>query len=577
MTGAGTTNLHRRSGAAFLAACMAVASFALPSLRAGGSTGAASAVRAAAVSVDSALTGIRSGLVRIIVQKQPAAAHTGQPERAVRRAGGTVTRDLSIINGFSATVPAGSIGTLAGTAGVRVISLDHKVNVQANSPQSSPVRSVYRRSVRADLVNYAGYTGKGVTVALIDTGVSAVPDVAGRLVNVTDDLTGAVTPCVNMTNESTCDDSFGHGTFVAGLIAGNGAASNGNWKGVAPAADILSVKIAGRSGAADVSSVIAALQWVVSFRDRYDIRVLNLSLGTDSTQSYMVDPLNYAVERAWSAGIVVVVSASNRGPAPRTISKPGDDPFVITVGAVDDRGTNSINDDLLPNFTSHGPTAADGLAKPDIVAPGAHMVSLRAPGSAVDTEFPNYIDGSYRKGSGTSFSTGVVSGVAALMVQQNPNIVPDRVKFALTSTARSAASTDVMAVGSGEIDAYRATFSAPPGLANQGVPRSTGTGSLDASRGSVQFQADDPLSTVVQGMMTAQLLLWDPVGFLTGDWTGGQWYGGQWYGGQWYGGQWYGGQWYGGQWYGGQWYGQLDGGQWYGGQWYGSAWYGSWE
>src|SRR5207245_1877202 len=129
----------------------------------------------------------------------------------------------------------------------------------------------------------------------------------------------------------------------------------------------------------------AAIQWVVSFKDRYGIKVLNLSLGTDSTQTYRTDPLNYAVERAWDSGIVVVVSASNRGPGPATISKPGDDPLVITVGAVDDRGTPGLGDDELPNFSSHGPTAADGLAKPDLVAPGGHIVSLRAPGSAIDT------------------------------------------------------------------------------------------------------------------------------------------------------------------------------------------------
>src|SRR5205814_1325948 len=258
---------------------------------------------------------------------------------------------------------------------------------------------------------------------------------------VTDDITGQTTACENLSGESGCGDSFGHGTFIAGIIAGNGASSGGKWQGMAPEANLVSVKIAGRSGAADVSNVLAAIQWVVSFKDRYGIRVLNLSLGTDSTQSYRVDPLNFAVEKAWDAGITVVVAASNRGPDPATISKPGDDPLVITAGAVDDMGTPGLGDDQLPDFSSHGPTAADGLAKPDLAAPGAHIVSLRAPGSSIDTQFPNYVDGSYRKGSGTSMATGVVSGAVALMLQAQPSWTPDRVKFALTATARPAAST----------------------------------------------------------------------------------------------------------------------------------------
>src|SRR4029077_7912703 len=142
------------------------------------------------------------------------------------------------------------------------------------------------------------------------------------------------------------------------------------------------------------------------------------------------------------SGIAVVVAASNRGPGPGTISKPGDDPLVITVGAVDDMGTPGLGDDQLPNFSSHGPTAADGLAKPDLGAPGGHLVSLRAPGSAIDTQFPTYVDGAYRRGSGTSMATGVVSGSVALMLQANPGMTPNRVKFALTSTARPAASND---------------------------------------------------------------------------------------------------------------------------------------
>ncbi len=522
--------------------------------------------------VDPALGDIQ-GPAKIIVRSAP--AQRARVARALERAG-AITRDLPIIDGFAATVPSDALARLAHTSGVLTISLDRRVRMLEGGG-SSTLRSVYPKAVRADKVWQAGADGTGVTVALIDTGIADVADLAGRVVTVSNDLTGATATCANFSGESTCGDSYGHGTFMAGIIAGDGAGSAGAWKGVAPGARLVSVKIAGADGAADVSNLLAAIQWVVAFKDKYGIRVLNLSLGTDSTQSYTVDPLNYAVERAWFAGIVVVVSASNKGPQPRTISKPADDPWVITVGAVDDRTTPGLGDDLLPNFTSRGPTAADGLPKPDVVAPGAHMVSLRAPGSVIDTRFPSYIDGSYRRGSGTSMSAGVVSGAVALMLQANPAMAPDRVKYALTSTARPAASTDPTAVGAGEIDVHAGAYSAPPGLANVGNGRSSGMGSLDASRGTVQVRLANPTQTILDGMLTAQLLLFDPVGFLSTGWSGGQWYGAQWYGAQWYGAQWYGAQWYGGQWYGAQWYGTPDGAQWYGAQWYGAQWYGSWE
>jgi serine protease AprX len=479
-------------------------------------------------------------------------------------------------------VPAGATSGLAAIPGVRAVTLDETLKPQgllSGPTNKSPPKSAYIKEVRADSEWAAGVTGQGVTVALLDTGVANVPDLAGRVLPVHNDLDllHPSAPCENLTGEATCDDNYGHGTFIAGLIAGNGASSNGAWSGVAPKANLVSVKVAGQDGSADVSTVLAGIQWVVSFKDRYGIKVLNLSLGTDSTQSYRVDPLNYAVEKAWDSGITVVVAASNRGPDAGTISKPGDDPLVVTVGAVDDMGTPGLADDELPDFSSHGPTAADGLAKPDVAAPGAHVVSLRAPGSAVDTQFPTYVDGSYRKGSGTSMSTGVVSGSVALMLQANSALTPDRIKYALSAAARSAASTDPMAVGAGVIDVYGA-LRAPAGVANQGVPRSNGLGSLDLSRGSVQVALDDPLQTVVSGQLTAQLLLWNQVVYTTGIWSPLTWDVTNFAGSRWYGSRWYGQlDPEGSRWYGSRWYGELDGSRWYGSRWYGSRWYGGWD
>jgi serine protease AprX len=513
--------------------------------------------------------------VRVIVQKTTAADPA--PELAVRRLGGQVTRALPIVGGFAATMPAAAVAELARLAGVRAVTPDDKVRVQG-AAAATTIRSVYPKVVKADAAWKRGITGRGVTVAVLDTGVARVPDLAGRLVQVRNDLTGRTEPCKNLSGDLDCNDRYGHGTFIAGLVAGNGASSGGKWKGVAPEASILSVKAAGADGSADVSNILAAIQWVVSFKDQYNIRVLNLSLGTDSTQDWRTDPLNYAVERAWAAGMTVVVAASNEGPAAGTITKPADDPWVVTVGATDDRGTVSVSDDRLPDFSGRGPTA-HGLAKPDLAAPGAHVVSLRAPGSTIDTRFPNYIDGSYRQGSGTSMATGVVSGAVALMLQANPGFTPDRVKHALVATARDAASNDPLAVGAGVVDAS-AAFSAPPGVANRGLARSNGQGSLGQSRGTVQVQLDDPLGTVLGPTLgvtlTAQLLLWNPGGYTGSPWIPSSWYLSTWEIHRWNRVSWYGNDWPGHNWRGSSWYGQGEDES-YGSPLPGSAWYGAWE
>ncbi|MDQ1672597.1 MAG: serine protease AprX, partial [Frankiaceae bacterium] len=419
-------------------------------------------------------------------------------------------------------------------------------NSGAADPDSLP--SVYRQVVGADTLAARGAQGSGVTVALIDTGVSPLPDVAGSVVRVTTGAPGGVpADCVNFSGESTCDDQYGHGTFLAGLMAGDGSASDGRYRGTAPAAKVLSLKLSGPDGSADVSKVLAAIQWVVSFRDTYGIKVLNLSLGTDSTQSYRLDPLNYAVEQAWKSGIVVAVAASNRGPGSATIAKPGDDPYVLTVGAVDDLGTAATSDDVLPDFSSHGPTAADGLAKPDVVASGAHLVSLAAPGSTISTQFPSSMPAPYRRGSGTSMATAAVSGLIADVLSADPSMSPDRVKFALTSTAHPTASTDVQSVGSGLLDGG-AALDAGPGLANQNLVASNGRGSLALSRGHMRVRQDHRGGdVVVGGEQTAQL---PPQLAALPAWNGSSWTGSCWTGSSWTGNNWYGSSWTGSEWYG---------------------------
>jgi serine protease AprX len=517
--------------------------------------------------VDPALRGVR-GTAHIVVQGARSS------EAQVTRLGGRITSQLPIIGGYSATVSADDLHRISRLPGVTAITRDGTLDVQAlpgddttDSGSGSGPADVYQQVVHADDLRSHGDNGQGVTVALIDTGVTALPDVASRLVKVaTNPLGTATANCVNLTGDGTCDDLYGHGTFLAGLIAGTGAASGGTYTGVAPSAKIVSVKIAGADGSADISKVIAGLQWVTAFHSMYNIKVLNLSLGSDSDQSYSLSPLDFAVEQAWKAGIAVVVSASNLGPAAQTIDKPADDPFVITVGAVDDNGTADPADDSVPNFSSRGPTKADGLAKPDLAAPGANLVSLAAPGAAITTQFPPSIPAPYRHGSGTSMSAAVTSGLVADVLSAKPSWSPDRVKYALTSTATPEASDDRMAVGSGVVNGY-AALSAPAGLANQGIPASTGHGSLQADRGHLQVTvpgAGSASANPLTGEITAQLTPWSAVSNLFAglvgalSWYGSNWYGSNWYGSNWYGSNWYGSNWYGSNWYGSNWYGVWD-------------------
>jgi len=496
---------------------------------------------------------------------------TSLAERVVGAVGGTVTQELPIVGGFAAKVPARGVAVLRSLPGVvaEVVPAG-RVSFSGFYGQGSGAASaVYPAVVGADRTWKAGFTGGHVGIAVIDTGINATGDLAGKVVH-SEDFSG----------EGDGVDRFGHGTFIGGLIAGSGAASSGGVKGVAPDADLISLKIAGKDGSADITHVMAALQWAVSFKDTYNIKVVNLSLGTDSTQDYRIDPLDAAVEKAWQAGLVVVVSGGNKGPGAGTITKPADDPYVITVGAVRDNSTPGLGDDSVPSFSGAGPTAANGLTKPDIAAPGGSVISSRVPGSYVDNAFPSARVGtSYFKGSGTSFATAVTSASAALVLNRTPSLTPDQVKARLVNTASSGPVTDHNRVGAGWLDAYAATLSDSTAAANQGLTPSTGTGSLQASRGSladniqVGTTVDSlgnvvPVYVCVTGLLTAQNLPFDALLYFSGDWTASSWYASSWYASSWYASSWYASSWYASSWYASSWYASS----WYASSWYASDW-----
>jgi serine protease AprX len=340
----------------------------------------------------------------------------------------------------------------------------------------------YRAAAQSSDLASQGDTGSGVTVAVIDTGVANVAGMDGKVVHQE-----------NLSAAPDDGDQFGHGTFVAGLV-----------HKTAPDANIVSLKLSGSDGSVDASQVLAALQWVIENKDEYGIDVVNLSFGTNSTQSWQTSPLNYAVEKVWDAGIVVVASAGNLGDGSGTITKPADDPLIISVGASDDAATVPTDDDSTPSFTSRGPTH-DGLSKPDLVASGTRVVSLRAPGSAADNSYPNARSGEDGfVGSGTSFASPIVAGIVAQMLQAEPSLTPDQIKYALVEAARPIAA-DTNAQGAGMVSAADALAVAGTGEANQGVGRSSGTGSLQAVRGSFKVKVDAQVKVLGLGLLNRQV------------------------------------------------------------------------
>jgi serine protease AprX len=281
-------------------------------------------------------------------------------------------------------------------------------------------------------------TGKGIGVALIDSGVAPVPglDDKTRVVNGPDLSFESQNPSTRYL------DTFGHGTHMGSIIAGKDVSVDSanplSYSGVAPDAKLISLKVATADGATDVSQVIAAIDWVVAHHRDPDlnIRVLNLSFGTNSLQNEKIDPLSHAVESAWRNGIVVVVSVGNDGAAGTSVTMPAANPFVISVGASDTQGTSSKGDDTLATFSSVGNFSRHA----DLVAPGTSIVGLRDPGSYIDVNYPSGLvpgdtSGRLFRGSGSSQAAAVVSGGVALLLQQRPNLSPDQVKSLLMTTA----------------------------------------------------------------------------------------------------------------------------------------------
>jgi serine protease AprX len=428
------------------------------------------------------------------------------------------------------------------------------------------------------------YTGKNVGIALVDTGVVPVNGLtSGNVVNGPDLSFESQAPKLRY------QDTFGHGTHLAGIMVGKDTSGSDNFTGVAPDATLTSVKVGVANGALDVSQAIAAVDWVVAHRNDdllHPIRVLTLAYGTDGTQDYRVDPLTHAVENAWRAGIVVVVAGGNTGTTAPKLANPAYDPYVIAVGAADPMGTTTAADDTVTDFSSRG----DASRRVDLLAPGRSIVSLRDPGSYVDTNFPAARVGTrFFKGSGTSQAAAVVSGAVAQLLQQRPYLTPDQVKALLTGTASQVVG-DPAATGAGELNLSRALLKAAPLLSAQTWTRSTGTGSLEAARGT-HHVADNgveltderdifgPFSTASWAKASSSQTAWNGGSWMGHTWTGSSWTGAWWTKRTWGSASWSGFSWSGFSWSSRVWSSaSWNGFSWSGFSWSGFSWSGfSWS
>lgn len=411
------------------------------------------------------LKALRSDRVRVIVQADDnglSGVGRRHSRGLRRRLGGAVAMEVSKAE-FDALARDGSVSHISKDLPVVAdMAITNKVTRAETVWQGT--------SGLLGLGSVPGYKGAGIGVAVIDSGIAPHSAIGSRVV-----------ARVNLVSNEpgVTGDPFGHGTHVAGMIGGAGAAArwvtssyNG---GSAPAVRFIDVRVLGRTGMGYTSDVIAGIEWAVANRAKYGIRVINLSLGHAVAEPAATDPLCMAVEQASRAGIVVVASAGNYGmtstgvPVLGGITSPGNSPAAITVGALDTHGTSDRSDDTVAPYSSRGPTRFDFAVKPDVVAPGTRIVSLESANSYIAKSFPSWhVAGAgtnaYLRLSGTSMATGVVSGGAALLLNAEPGLSPAQVKLLLQSGARFIPSAGLIGGGTGSIDLAQTLKLADQGL-----------------------------------------------------------------------------------------------------------------
>jgi len=328
---------------------------------------------------------------------------------------GTVKYRLPVIDSYVVEIPRKYIYNLKNIKGIK--------SVYENTHITAQMRNA-RKVVKCESAKKQNLTGKGISIAVLDTGISPVKDFTepeNRLIAFKDFVNEKSTPY----------DDNGHGTHVAGIACGNGINSNGLYCGIAYESNLIGVKILDKEGKGKTSKVLAGIQWIVDNQKKYNIRIANLSIGSPGNTS--LDPLVKAVNAAWDCGIVMTIAAGNNGPRNSSITSPGISKKAITVGSSDDSESVTIWGSSQKNFSGRGPTL-ECIIKPDIVAPGANIVSCLSPSAYIDssnTEGIKIVDKYYLQLSGTSMSTPIVTGAIALLLQKYPELTPNGVKYML--------------------------------------------------------------------------------------------------------------------------------------------------
>ena len=372
----------------------------------------------------------------------------------------------------------------------------------------------------------SGVTGKGVTIGVIDSGIAMHPALSEKVI--------ANVSVVN--GDAQVTDGYGHGTHIAGIIAGNKTASKYVTTkysgGIAPGAKLVNIRVLGRTGTGWTSDVIAGIEWAIEHREEYEIRILNLSLGHPVTEPSATDPLCQAVMKATQHGIVVIVSAGNSGkaadgsPVLGGITSPGNSPFAITVGAINTKATTKRSDDVMATYSSRGPTKFELAVKPDVVAPGNKVVSLEAQGSYLQKSYSMlHVAGGASNGymhlSGTSMAAAVVSAGAALLMEANPNITSAQLKIALQSGATFMNDGGLMGGGAGSVNFWTSRKTASNGLTD--IVSTLIGGVLSPSSGAIFWDAGTMTSRIYAGSGIRLLslpeypLAWLTPGFLKWD------------------------------------------------------------
>lgn len=394
----------------------------------------------------------------------------------------TPTHELAIINAVAVELTQSQLAQLQQNIDVK-ISQNYKVELSGGNAWGKrkwQPKATVPKYIQADSAHAARNFGDDVTIGFLDTGLDQLQGTSSGL-GLSTDLYGrdkfwGTYDAINNSISNYSNEESGHGTHVASIAGNADYDVYGNLYGVAPNASLVGIKAFDAEGKATYADVIRGIDWALQVKDQINLRVLNMSFSGPARSYYWEDPLNQAVMKAWQAGIVVIASAGNNGPDPMTIGVPGNVPYVITVGAMTDNYTESnATDDKLATFSAAGPTF-EGFVKPEIVAPGGHLAGLMAFDTQIVQEHPEFHDGGrYFEMSGTSQAAGVVSGVAALILSQDPSLTPDEVKCRLMDSARVATTSEgnlaysIFQQGAGVVNAADALTSTASDCANQGV------------------------------------------------------------------------------------------------------------